>query len=192
MKVNRTAKCLCEQTTITLEGEPELVAVCNCLLCQRQFGSAFGWVAYFKENAVISKSDYTGTYKRSTDSSNETSYSFCKACGSTLWWNATYLPNLIGTAAGNFEGHDFPPPSISVWERTKQSWVKLPFFVLPFTKQLPSVLSRVILNLKLPKLVSFLMSILYKSRVSHINTKETDKCALTDQELLRKYAHISN
>jgi hypothetical protein len=181
---NRTARCLCEKSAITVVGEPELVAVCNCLSCQRQFGSAFGWVAYFKESSVISKSENPGSYKRYTDTGNETHYSFCKDCGSTLWWHATYLPNLIGTAAGCFAEHDFPPPSISVWEQTKRSWVKFPLFILPFSKQLPSLFSSLLLVLKLPKLASLLMSLINKPPLNNHVNKQV--CGLMNAELLKK------
>lgn len=189
MNNNRTARCMCEKTAITLKGEPELVAVCNCLSCQRQFGSAFGWVAYYKESAVISKSENKGSYKRFTETGNDTTYSFCKECGSTLWWSATYLPNLIGTAAGCFSDQHFPPPSISVWEKTKRSWVKFPVYMLPFSKQLPSLVSRLLLALKLPKLASLLMSFISKSTAR--NSGNTKACALGDLELLKKYVQIS-
>jgi hypothetical protein len=46
-------------------------------------------------------------------------------CGSTVYWQGQGFPGMIGVAIGAFADPTFPPPTISVWEETRHSWVEL-------------------------------------------------------------------
>ena len=48
---------------------------------------------------------------------------FCPTCGTTLYWFADALPEWIGIAVGTFADPSFAKPKLSVWERTRHSWV---------------------------------------------------------------------
>ena len=48
----REATCHCGQLSLTVDGEPFAVSICNCLACQRRTGSAFGMQAGFKADQV--------------------------------------------------------------------------------------------------------------------------------------------
>jgi hypothetical protein len=50
--VSRLATCACADVRISVEGEPNIVSICHCLLCQKRTGSTYSVHAYFSKNKV--------------------------------------------------------------------------------------------------------------------------------------------
>ena len=48
---------------------------------------------------------------------------FCPDCGSSVFWYAEVVPDLIGIAFGAFADPSMPRPTLSVWETTRHPWV---------------------------------------------------------------------
>jgi hypothetical protein len=97
--VMRKASCCCRDCTITVEGEPALNAICNCTSCKRRTGSAFGWSAYFPDDAVVATTGKMCVYAKDGDAGYNRS--FCARCGTTLYWKSFgFLPDHTGIAAG--------------------------------------------------------------------------------------------
>ena len=90
--VSRTAACTCGALKVTTEGEPSLVIVCNCSLCQRRTGSVFGVSAYFPKTSVR-VSGQARLFTQGSDSGRKASCYFCPECGTTLFWDAEYTSN---------------------------------------------------------------------------------------------------
>lgn len=124
--MERTAQCSCGQLSVTVEGDPELVVLCNCTQCQRRTGSAFGIGAYFKRDRVTAISGERTIFERSSDSSRTAKAHFCPACGTTVYWQLEMWPDTYGFAVGCFSDPSFPQPQISAWSVTKHEWVELP------------------------------------------------------------------
>ena len=61
--MTRKASCCCGACTIEVEGEPVLNALCHCANCRRRTGSAFGWSAYFADEAVTTQTGEFGLYE---------------------------------------------------------------------------------------------------------------------------------
>ena len=118
----RTASCACGQLRITCVGEPQIVALCHCLDCQRRTGSAFGISAFFLRDRISSEGR-TRTYRRSSDSGRAVTFHFCPDCGSTVFWEPERMPAAIAVAAGCFADPSFPAPTQSVWEERRHPWV---------------------------------------------------------------------
>lgn len=122
----RIASCSCGQLKVRTQGEPVRVSVCHCLACQRRTGSVFGAQARFPREAA----EITGAskeYVRIGDDGNVVTFYFCAACGATVHYSvAGYDDGSIAIPVGAFADPDFPPPSISVYEGRKHSWVGLP------------------------------------------------------------------
>ena len=133
--MERTAHCSCGQFSITVEGDPELVVLCNCLECQRRTGSAFGIGAYFKHERVTDISGEQTIFERPSDSGRPAEGHFCPVCGTTVYWQIQIWPDRYGIAAGCFSDPDFPQPQISAWSVTKHSWVELPSDCREFERQ---------------------------------------------------------
>lgn len=123
--ITRTASCACGQLRITCVGEPQIVALCYCLDCQRRTGSAFGISAFFLRDR-ISREGRTRTYRRSSDSGRAITFHFCPDCGSTVFWEPEVKPAEIAVAAGCFADPSFPAPTHSVWNERRHPWVKTP------------------------------------------------------------------
>jgi hypothetical protein len=120
----RHAACSCGQLHLIVEGEPARVAMCHCLECQRRTGAVISNQARFHRDQVTFAGKAT-EWTRTAESGNVLRYSFCPVCGSTLYWENTGFPDMIAVAIGSFADPNFPPPTISVWEECRHSWVSL-------------------------------------------------------------------
>jgi hypothetical protein len=58
---------------------------------------------------------------RSCDSGGAT-YHFCPECGSTVYWDISAAPDVLGVAVGTFTDPTFPPPMISGFEADGPAW----------------------------------------------------------------------
>ncbi|WP_084675406.1 GFA family protein [Methylomicrobium agile] len=124
--MNRKAKCSCGEIHIELAGDPKMVVACSCLNCQKRTGSVFGVGAYFGNDQIVSK---VGDPKLFVDTSNEgrkLNRLFCSNCGTTVHWEAEFMPNAVGVAVGCFEDPNFPEPVAAAWNRSKHKWVNFP------------------------------------------------------------------
>ena len=124
--MTRTAQCSCGQLSVTVEGDPALVVLCNCTACQRRTGSVFGIGAYFNHEQVTDISGEQKIYERPSDSGRPAEGHFCPVCGTTVYWQIHIWPDRYGIAAGCFSDPSFPQPQISAWSMTKHDWVELP------------------------------------------------------------------
>jgi len=124
--VKRKAQCSCGQLSVTVEGEPELVVLCNCTECQRRTGSTFGIGAYFKHDRVIESSGEQTTFQRASDSGRQAEAHFCPVCGTTVYWQLEMWPDRYGLAVGCFSDPSFPQPQLAAWSATKHDWVTVP------------------------------------------------------------------
>jgi hypothetical protein len=120
--MTRIAHCCRGSLRAEATGEPTFVGACHCLECQRRTGSPFGVGAYFPKEQVRTEGP-NKVYVRGSDSGRKIELHFCPDCGSTVFWRAAYVPDLIGTAFGAFADPSMPGPTVSVWETTRHRWV---------------------------------------------------------------------
>ena len=78
-QITHTGGCLCGDVQYEVTGEPSVVTICHCRMCQRQTGSPFAFVAKFHADAVVWNKEPV-FFK----SSARASRSFCPKCGSSL------------------------------------------------------------------------------------------------------------
>jgi len=117
----RTAACRCGAVQAECEGEPVRVSVCNCLICQRRTGSAFGAQARFPV-ADVKLTGATKTYIRMGPSGHQMSYQFCPECGATVIYRSEGAPDVVVIPIGAFADPSFPPPRFSIYEGSKHPW----------------------------------------------------------------------
>jgi hypothetical protein len=122
--MNRIAHCCCGSLRAVVTGEPELVAACHCMECQRRTGSPFGVSTYFLKEQVRTEG-LNKVYERRSDSGRKVEFRFCPNCGSTVFWHAEFGPHLVGIAFGAFADPSMPWPTHSAWETTGHPWVTL-------------------------------------------------------------------
>lgn len=121
------ATCACGQASIMVNAPPKMVGVCHCTNCKRRTGSAFGISTYFPRSAVVSQEGETMTYAfhHAAQNHDQTRH-FCKACGTTLFWFISTLPDQIGIAGGCFAGQGLQSPDYSGADQQREEWVTLP------------------------------------------------------------------
>jgi hypothetical protein len=116
--MTRIAHCCCGSLRAEVTGEPALVAACHCMECQRRTGSPFGVGAYFPKDRARTEGR-NKVYLRGSDSGRKIECHFCPHCGSTVFWRAEFVPDLIGIAFGAFAAPSMSWPRLSVWETTR-------------------------------------------------------------------------
>jgi hypothetical protein len=122
----RTASCQCGQLSLTVEGEPTLVSVCNCTRCQKRSGSAFTLASRWNPSQVRERSGNGLTYSRKGASGGNVQFVFCPVCGSTVSTSLELLPDVIGIPVGCFADSTFPAPKVAAWCESKLEWVRFP------------------------------------------------------------------
>ncbi len=122
--MTRTARCCCQQLTITVNAEPVLQGICHCEDCKKRTGSAFAWSAYFRPQNVDKTEGEFYTYVVNSD--NPQKRHFCNNCGSTLFWESSAFDGLIGIAAGNFTDVPLAEPGLTLSNTSKCPWLSIP------------------------------------------------------------------
>lgn len=124
--MKREATCSCGQLSIQVKEDPFLVASCSCLTCQKRTGSVFGVSSYFKDDQVIKTKGESNNFSSIGDSGLSVNRKFCPTCGSTVFWNADFLPGHTGVAVGAFADPNFPEPVLAAWTKSKHKWLTFP------------------------------------------------------------------
>lgn len=119
--MTRHSTCSCGQLTVEITGEPFSVAVCSCEECQRRTGSAFGYSGYW-EVKDVAVTGLSTAWARTSAVGRRLEFHFCPTCGSTIWWQADFLPGKIGLALGNMDHTDLTPV-VMVWNKRRADWL---------------------------------------------------------------------
>ncbi|NVK35358.1 MAG: GFA family protein [Rhodobacteraceae bacterium] len=121
--MQRIATCSCGTLKLVCHGDPELVALCHCLACQKRTGAPYGVAAFFKKTSVSISGDHS-TYERGSDSGHPIAFKFCSRCGSTVFWEPSRKPDMIAVGSGFFGDPEFPAPDKEVHTHTRHGWVQ--------------------------------------------------------------------
>jgi hypothetical protein len=99
--------------------------MCHCLACQRRTGSVFAVQARWPEESVRIEGDHRD-YERISDDGEARTFSFCPACGATVFYRAPSGSELVAVPVGALADPSFPPPTVYVYEQRRHPWVELP------------------------------------------------------------------
>ena len=121
----KEAQCSCGKLSVLCEGEPAMVSICHCDACRRRTGSAFGIAAFYPRAAVRIEGERRA-FTRDSDAGHAVTFHFCPDCGSTLYWEPSRKPDMIGVGIGAFADPDYPMPDQSVSDGRRYSWVQFP------------------------------------------------------------------
>ena len=121
--MERTAMCCCGSLRVKVRGEPLRVAVCHCFQCQRRSGSVFGDNAYFDRKVVASIEGDSREFTRATERGGRVTFHFCQRCGSSVYWDLSLEPGIVGVAVGAFADPGFTKPTRSLFGVTRHHWV---------------------------------------------------------------------
>jgi len=65
-------------------------------------------------------------YVRISDEGEERTFHFCPDCGATVFYTLSTQPDVVAVPIGAFAEPTFPPPTVSVYESRRHSWVAVP------------------------------------------------------------------
>ena len=94
-----TGGCLCGAVRYEVRGPLRDVVNCHCSMCQRLHGSFGPHSKARKVNITVTKADGLAWYKTSEVARR----GFCRACGSSLFWEPFEL-DATGIIAGSLDG----------------------------------------------------------------------------------------
>lgn len=120
--MTRIARCCCGNLRAETTGEPAVVAACHCTECRRRTGAAFATNVYFRKEQVRTEGK-SRVYVRDGEEGRKVRIHFCPHCGSSVYWDADFLPRHTGIAYGALADTSLPPPTLSAWEETRHPWV---------------------------------------------------------------------
>jgi hypothetical protein len=123
--MERLAQCHCDSLRAITSGEPLSVGMCHCKQCQRRTGAIASSVAAFARDQVTIEG-HTKVFERDGQSGRKVRFYFCPNCGTSLYWEADARPDFYILAVGAFADPNFPPPSVSIFEESKHTWLQLP------------------------------------------------------------------
>jgi hypothetical protein len=122
MKVQ--GQCHCGAITYEAEVEPDTIAICHCLDCQRLSESAF------RANVPASADGFrilTGKprqYVKTADSGTKRIHAFCETCGSPVYSCATEKPFTYTLRVGaSNQRHALGRPAQQIWTKRRLPWI---------------------------------------------------------------------
>jgi len=121
----RLATCACGAIRLNVEGDPHVVSMCHCQVCQRRTGSTYSVHAYFSRRCVKIEGS-PKTYSRTAESGRAIESYFCPDCGSTMFWGHPLDASQIGIPVGAFADPSFPLPEVSIFMPYKHPWIVVP------------------------------------------------------------------
>ncbi|SDH53167.1 MULTISPECIES: GFA family protein [unclassified Duganella] len=94
---------------------------CYCTMCQKQHGAAAGSYANVARAGLVIESgpELVTEYASSEDGRR----SFCRVCGSTLFWHSTQSPHRIAITLGTLEPEYDGPVERELYSDTKPAWL---------------------------------------------------------------------
>ena len=96
--------CLCGAIRYKVVGEPLMVAICHCVNCQRNSGSAFSVNVVFPGGALTTTQGTPAVYDDKGDSGEVVRRTFCGTCGTPLESRSVYsYPVSAVLKAGTFD-----------------------------------------------------------------------------------------
>ena len=126
MSATRHASCACGQLSVTCSGEPETVAVCHCLACQRRTGSAFGVSAWFRDQEIIAVDGRATQFVRVADGGGRVTFNFCPDCGATVHYTLDGEAGMLAIPVGAFADPRFPEPQASIYHDSRRHpWIEI-------------------------------------------------------------------
>lgn len=118
--------CQCGAVRYQIIGEPVVVYVCHCTICQTQSGSAFALAARFlKDDFAVTKGELASFERAGTEGHFMTN-SFCRDCGTRIHHVASRVPHLVSLKPGTLDDTSWLEPEFHVFTRSAQPWVVIP------------------------------------------------------------------
>jgi hypothetical protein len=118
-----TGSCLCGRVTFEADHPPDSLLHCHCWMCRKQHGAAFATWAFYPADRfrLLTGADALQSYH----SSENVRRTFCRECGSSLFFTSPDFPEpptSLWVAAGTFDGDLDRAPDAHIFVSCKASW----------------------------------------------------------------------
>ncbi|WP_297492323.1 GFA family protein [Acidocella sp.] len=114
--------CLCGAVRYQVVGAPLAVAICHCVNCQRNTGSAFSVNAIFPKEALTTQGA-PAVYDDKGDTGNIVRRVFCGKCGTPIESQSVYsVPGYAVIKAGTFDHPENFAPDSEVYCASALPW----------------------------------------------------------------------
>lgn len=117
-----SGRCLCGNVRYRLARPPVRSAVCHCLNCQRQTGTAFSIICEVAAGD-LSVEGATAVYLDRADSGRTLGRHFCPRCGSPVFSVVTGAPERVFLKAGTYDGWRDLPPDMELFRARSANWM---------------------------------------------------------------------
>jgi len=116
----QTGGCQCGATRYEVTGEMHFSCVCHCRSCRKAAGAPLvGWAMFDRASVLIEPSNLS-----EFASSEGVRRSFCRVCGTTLFFEADYMPGLIDITTESFDDPDGVQPTAQIWTVNETECIK--------------------------------------------------------------------
>jgi hypothetical protein len=122
MKVE--GQCHCGAITYEAEVEPDTIAICHCLDCQRLSGSAFRANVPAPADGFRILTGKPRQYVKTADSGAKRVHAFCEICGSPVYSCAIENPRTYTLRVGALnERQELGRPTQQIWTKRRLPWI---------------------------------------------------------------------
>ena len=102
-----------------------MTAVCHCIDCQKQSGSALSIVVAVASDAIEFTGDMTLFATAGKETGQAVNRYFCATCGSPLYSAPEVMAGAIFIKAGTLDDTSWLKPELNMWCETAQPWVTI-------------------------------------------------------------------
>ena len=120
-KPQNTGGCACGVIRYTTSSSPAMVAYCHCESCRKSCGSVVGVLAGFARTGFELNSGEPAVFK----SSAAVQRSFCKSCGTPLFYENQGFPENIYIHIGSFDHLENLPPDRHTFVSERVCWYQI-------------------------------------------------------------------
>jgi hypothetical protein len=122
--VEYSGGCLCKAVRYVARGEPLVVRVCWCRVCQ-YFASGNGAVNLAFPSDAVTITGELRDYPSIADSGNHMHRGFCLRCGVQVTSAAEERPQLVVIRAGTLDEPQRIAPQMLIWTAAAPPWAAL-------------------------------------------------------------------
>ena len=122
-ETTRSGSCFCGDVRYRIALPPIWIAHCHCTMCRRAQGAAFvTWVGADETKFALESGDDSLTRFQS---STPATRSFCRRCGTPLFFQSTRWPGEIHVTMASLDSTEgLEPRGLAYWEN-RVDWVHL-------------------------------------------------------------------
>jgi len=115
--------CLCGAVRFEIRLPALFCAHCHCSICRRAHGAGYvTWVGTLVDNFTLLAGENHLVRYRSSDHGTR---SFCKICGSTLFFTSAHHPDRIDVVLANLHGTADLRPQFHAYFDDRAAWVEI-------------------------------------------------------------------